>query len=117
MYIERRGSERDHGIASTSLSPGSVTWDTRSKSVEITAWSVEDFNTTARHNWYIEITLPELAAMLDAAASAIGSADSSKVAEALKPSLTSMLRLATECSSHVASSVPSKESSPSDAAA
>lgn len=117
MQIERHGSERDRGIAGTGLSLGHVKWDTETKSIEITARSVHDFNTTSRHDWFINITLLELAAMLDAAAKAIGSADSSIVAEALKPSLTSILRLATECSSYVASSVPSKESSPSDAAA
>jgi hypothetical protein len=98
MDVQRRGSERDHGISSTSIEPRTIAWKPATKSVEITSWFVPDFNTPARHDWYVSVTLDELRQMLDAAASALGGTDSKAVAEALAPCLTSMLRLATECS-------------------
>jgi hypothetical protein len=59
---------------------------------------VPDFNTDAHHNWVIYIEPNEFARILDAAASVMGGPDSKQVAAALVPSLTSLLRIATECS-------------------
>ena len=103
MQIKRRGSERDHGSASTELVIRSTAWDIKSKSIEVTAWFVPDFSTAARHDWYISITLEELASMLNAAASAVGSIDTEQVGASLMPSLTAVLRLATECTTHLTS--------------
>lgn len=100
MHVKRRGSERDHGMSATDIAPRKIVWDPASKTVELSAWFVQDFNTPARHDWYVSVTLEELRGMLDAAASALGSAHSDAVASALAPSLTSLLRLATECSAY-----------------
>lgn len=113
MHIRRRGSERDHGLVGTHLSPRTIAWDPAQSAVEITSWFVNDFNTPARHDWYISVSLPELAAMIDAAASALGGPDSTKVASAFAPSLTSLLRLATESSLHSALNQAKKEPSES----
>ena len=102
MQIKRRGSERDHGLVSTTIKPRSVTWNVSEKSVEVTSWFVPDFNTTAHHDWYISISPEELGSMLDAIAGALGSPASSHVVSALSPALTSMLRISAECSAHIA---------------
>jgi hypothetical protein len=98
MKIARCGSRRNHGQMTTDLSPGSVVWDSDTKSVKLTAWFVRDFNATTQHDWYVSVTPHELALMLDAAASAIGGTAAASVAASMSQSLTSMLRLATECS-------------------
>src|SRR5690606_33074389 len=108
--IKRRGSERDHGLVSTTIKPRSINWSAPDQCVEVTSWFVPDFNTSARHDWYISISPEELAAMLNALASALGSPASSQVVAALSPALTSMLRISAECSAHIASKSAAIES-------
>lgn len=110
MLIKRRGSERDHGLVSTTVNPRSINWNPSEKCVEVTSWFVPDFNTPARHDWYISISPDELRSMLDALASALGSPASGQVVAALSPSLTSMLRIAMECSAHIAAQSATPES-------
>lgn len=102
MHVKRRGSERHRGLTSTIINPRSIEWNVSERCVEVTSWFVPDFNTTAHHDWYISITPDELGAMIDAAASALGSKASNQVVAALSPALTSMLRIAAECSAHMA---------------
>ena len=109
MHIRRRGSERDHGMVGTRLKPRSIAWNSDQETIEVTAWFVPDFNTPANHDWYVHITLEELASALNAAASALGGTDTAKVARALSPSLTSLLRLATEASLHLHSAREAKQ--------
>lgn len=103
MQITRHGAQRDHGDSKIGLGI-EETFFTPEKTISLTAYYVPDFNTESQHNWRIEISLTELRGMIDAAASAVGGDASSDVAAALAPSLTSLLRLATECSKHKAGS-------------
>lgn len=109
MQIKRRGSERDHGLVSTTIKPRSINWNSSEQCVEVTSWFVPDFNTSARHDWYISILPEELGAMLNALASALGSPASSQVVAALSPALTSMLRISAECSAHIATQSAAQE--------
>ena len=101
MQIKRRGSERDHGVVSTTIKPRSINWNSSEQCVEVTSWFVPDFNTSARHDWYISISPEELGAMLNALASALGSSASHQLVVAISPALTSMLRISAECSAHI----------------
>ena len=103
MQIERHGSRRNCGSTKTSLSFNSPKWDGDTESVKFTAYFVRDFDDATEHDWYVSVTLDELASMLEAAATAVGGADSEIIAATFSQSLTPMLRLATECSAHAAS--------------
>jgi hypothetical protein len=98
MLIKRRGAERDHGMASTVLKPRTIEWNSATKSIEIAAYWVPDFNTPAKHDWYVSLTPEELARMLEATATAIRSSDADVITEHLRPRLTALLQIATECS-------------------
>lgn len=109
MKISRRGSQRDHGTSTTTVSPDRITWNSWQKSIEVTSSWVNDFNTDSQHDWTVTIPLDELAAMMKAAAGAIGGEDSSDVAKSMAPVLTSILRIATAASKQMAAKADDSE--------
>ncbi len=98
MQITRWGSAADHGPKEVQIQPRWVAWSPSSKTIEIAAFQVKDFTTSANHDWLIQMSLAEIQNLIDAAASAVGGNDSNAVQIAMAPALTSLLRLATEAS-------------------
>ena len=96
MRVKRRGSERDHGLVSTELNLRSMSWNIQEAKVEATAWFVPDFNTPARHDWFVSVSPSEIAAMLDALAASLGGPERERVAAAFAPCISSLLRIASE---------------------
>lgn len=100
MYIERRGSEKDHGLSSTSLKAKAIKFRSKDKSVHFTSWLVSDFSTNANHDWDISITIDELRSMLEALIESAHGADGPEIVAAMSPSLSSILSLASAISQH-----------------
>jgi hypothetical protein len=98
MYINRIGAERAHQLASIVLGRLTVEWSERNHGVEISAHRVKDFNTDAHHNWTITISPEELAAIFHVASGFIGTPRAAEIAATFAPSLTAILRIATEIS-------------------
>ena len=64
MKIIRHGAGADHGTFAIDLDDLRVTWNPDGQHVLLKAKSVSDFNTYARHNYEIAVSLEELGRML-----------------------------------------------------
>lgn len=94
MKISRSGAHRDRGYAETQV-PLTVGLQTAEPNVLIYAKDVPDFSTSAQHNWTIELSVEEIATLVQWAADKPDAESLARVGAALRPALVSLLRLAT----------------------
>ena len=103
MQIQRKGAKRDEGWSSTKVTfeEGSIHYDNNRQAIYLVGFSVPDFSTNSRHDWVISLDITEFGAILETIANALENNESKIIATQLAPHLTSLLRLATECSTHL----------------
>jgi hypothetical protein len=98
MLIERRGTERNHGLSRTELRSPWIRWDSKSSRVRLFSSKAKDFRTKANHDYRVYVSVEEVGEALMVLAGAISTEAGPKIAETLAPHLTSILRIATACS-------------------
>jgi hypothetical protein len=87
MLISRRGHAADHGPSEIRLPQPRIRWDTQKGLVLISKRGVDDFVTAARHDYTIELTLEELAGILEVVGSDPVDSCAETLSSALSPSL------------------------------
>lgn len=71
MRICRRGTERNRGRAEISVEFRCVKWDSKTCSVVVYDYAVDDFSTNSRHNYTLYLSLDDVGAIVGAAVGAI----------------------------------------------
>ena len=97
MIIKRRGSGRDHGPKSVAIEDARFRWEEGDECVRITKRSVNDFTGASTHDYFIDISLEEVAEMLKVIAAGPAVQSPKAVSERLASSIKDLVRLTYVC--------------------
>jgi hypothetical protein len=97
MTIKRKGSGRDHGIKSVPIEDARFRWEEDDGCIRITKRGVTDFGGASTHDYFIDISLEEVAEMLKVIAADPAVEAPKVVSERLGSSVKDLVRLTYVC--------------------
>jgi hypothetical protein len=97
VKIERIGHSANHGIKELKVTSTKVTWKPMTDSVAFRAMNVRDFDSAARHNYTVSISLEECAEVIKLLGGELARKSPDKLAAAMSPALLQLLRLVNVC--------------------
>jgi hypothetical protein len=94
MKIMRKGARADHGMKSVQLKIAKMRWNPTVETLDVSFTSAaSDFNTPARHNYFLRFDPEEQAAWLDMLVEAGASMDAEQFASVFGKSFPSLFKL------------------------
>jgi hypothetical protein len=97
VRITRRGHSADHGPSTLDLSQPTIRWEAEGQCISISKPGITDFSGYARHDYTVQLSLPDLAEILAAVGAAPVEDYPEALSSALSPSLRALIRIVGVC--------------------
>jgi hypothetical protein len=97
VRITRRGHGADHGPSTLDLPQPTIRWEPENQCISFAKSGITDFSGNARHDYVVQLSLPELAEILGAVGTAPVEDCPETLSSALSPSLRALIRIVGVC--------------------